>query len=121
MRVAVAIPVAGLVAGAAAGLRWPGVPSGWLVALLCACTLLALHAARRSRPSLVAVSACGAFAVGGAALSANAWHHAWRPSLRIIFESIAHEARVDAVRAGLNPPEDDSAAERAMPKSETRA
>src|SRR5205085_6519549 len=97
-----------VVAGTAAGLRWANVPAGWLVTSLCAFGLLALYAARASRTFLVAVSACGAFAVGGAALSANAWHQAWRPSLRIIFESIAHEARIDAVRAGLHPPEDDS-------------
>jgi len=110
MRVAVAIPVAGLIAGAAAGLRWSSVPAGWLVALLCGWTLLALHAARMSRPSLLAIAACGAFAAGGGVLSANAWQRAWRPPLRIVFESIAHDARIAALRAGLRPPEDDSAA-----------
>ena len=109
MKIAVAIPVAGLVAGASVGLRWSGVPAVWLIALLCGCTLFACHAARLGRPPLVAVAAFSAFAVGGAALSANAWHRAWRPSLRIIFESIAHDARINAVLAGLHPPEDDSA------------
>jgi len=109
MRVAVAIPVAGLIAGAAAALRWPDVPVGWLVALLCGWTLLALHATRVSRPSLLAIAACGAFAAGGAVLSMNAWQRAWRPQLRIVFESIAHDARIAALRSGRHPPEDDSA------------
>src|SRR3954453_15312949 len=109
MRLAVAIPVSGLIAGAAAGLRWPDAPAGWLVALLCGSGLFAVHGAPLSRPSLIAMAACLAFAAGGAVLSANACHHAWRPPLRIVFEAIAHDARVAALRAGLHPPEDDSA------------
>ena len=44
--------------------------------------------------------------MGGAALTAQAWHRAWRSTLRVAFESIAHEARAESVRAGRQLPED---------------
>ena len=109
MRLVLAIPVVGLVAGAAAGLRWPDVPIHPLVGVLCGCAALATHAGRVSHRVLLAVSAFGAFAVGGTALSAHAWAQAWRPTLRVAFESIAHDARLEASRAGRPLPEDDVA------------
>ena len=101
-----AIPVVGLLAGAVVGLRWPDLPPLFLLAALCGWTVLALHAGRVSATMLLAASALGAFAVGGAALSAHAWHRAWRSTLRVVFESIAHEARAESVRSGRQIPED---------------
>ena len=109
MRLVLAVPVLGLVAGAVAGLRWPDVPIPLLVGVLCGWAALAAHAGRVSHRVLLAVSACGAFAVGGTALSAHAWARAWRPTLRVAFESIAHDARLEASRHGRPLPEDDVA------------
>ncbi|MGC4084064.1 MAG: DUF4131 domain-containing protein [Vicinamibacterales bacterium] len=110
MRMVLAIPVLGLIGGAALGLRSPDLPVAWLVAALCAWGLLAIHAARVRNEVLIAVSVCGAFAVGGVLLAADAWHRAWRPTLRLVFEAIAHDERIAAVRAGRSVPDDDSAA-----------
>jgi competence protein ComEC len=109
MRVVIALPVAGLVVGAAIGLQLPDLPVGWALAVMCGSCLIAVHAARVSRSVLIAISAAVAFASGGEALAAGAWHDAWRPSLRLVFEAIAHDARADAIRAGLRPPEDAAA------------
>ncbi|MBS1820132.1 MAG: DNA internalization-related competence protein ComEC/Rec2 [Acidobacteria bacterium] len=109
MQVVLAIPVAGLIVGAAAGLAWPDIPFAWLVAALCGWALLALHATRVGRATLLAACACGAFAVGGALLAAAAWQDAWRPPLRIIFESIARDTRAELLHSGRQPPVDDTA------------
>jgi hypothetical protein len=109
MQVVIAIPVAGLLAGTAVGLRWPDLPTPLLLAILCGWTALAVHAGRVSGTMLLAVSALGAFAVGGAVLSAHAWHRAWRSTLRVAFESIAHDARAQTVRSGRQIPEDTAA------------
>lgn len=109
MRVVLAIPVVGLVAGAAVGLRSPGVPPLYLVAVLCGWLLLALHGLRVAQPVLVGVATCGVFAVGGVALSADAWHRAWRPPLIVLFERMADAARADADAAGRDVPLDDRA------------
>lgn len=109
MQVVLAIPVAGLLAGAAAGLRWPGVPFAWLLAALCGWMLLAVHAGRVANPLLLGAAAAGAFAVGGAALAADAWQRAWRPPLRIVFESVARDAHAESRRSGRQPPEDQTA------------
>ncbi|HUR32270.1 MAG TPA: ComEC/Rec2 family competence protein [Vicinamibacterales bacterium] len=110
MQIVLAAPVLGLIAGAAFGLRWPDVPSSWLAAVVCGWVLLSIHALRVPRQTLLLASACGVFAAGGALLSADAWHRAWRPTLRILFESMAREARAEAIRSGRHPPEDDTAA-----------
>ncbi|MGE3955259.1 MAG: DNA internalization-related competence protein ComEC/Rec2 [Vicinamibacterales bacterium] len=109
VQVVLAIPVGGLIAGAAFGVRWPDVPLAWFIAALCGWTLLAVHAARVSQVVLLSVAACGAFAAGGAVLAADAWHAAWRPTLRVVFEAIAHDERHALLDAGLHPPEDGSA------------
>ena len=106
MQVVIAIPVLGLLAGAAAGLRWSDLPTSVLLAVLGGWAALAVHAGRVSSTVLLAASALGAFSVGGAALSAHAWHRAWRSTLRVAFESIAHDARAESVRAGHQLPED---------------
>jgi competence protein ComEC len=48
----------------------------------------------------LALSAAGAFAAGGALLASRAWHQAWRPPLRILFETIALDERANQQRAG---------------------
>jgi hypothetical protein len=109
MQVVLAIPVAGLVAGAAAGLRVPDVPPLYLVAALCGWLLLALHGLRVAQPVLVGAATCGAFAVGGAALSADAWHRAWRPPLMNLFERTAGATRAEANAEARDVPMDDRA------------
>ncbi|MEQ1912622.1 MAG: ComEC/Rec2 family competence protein, partial [Vicinamibacterales bacterium] len=108
MRLALSFPVLGLLVGAAVGLQWPDLPPALLVALLCGWAILALHAARVANSAWLAVCAVGVFAVGGVALASNAWHRAWRPTLRLVFESAAHETRLEATRTGRVVPEDDS-------------
>lgn len=103
------IAVTGLLAGAALGLRFSDTPSAWLCAGVVGWTLVAVHGARVRQPVVLAVAAWGTFAVGGAALSSDAWHRAWRPPLRVVFESIAHDQRVAAVGAGQVVPEDSDA------------
>jgi len=109
VQLTLAVPVAGLLAGAAFGVWWPAWPGSWLVAALGGWLLLARHAHRTSQPVLLAVSVCGAFAAGGAVRSMHAWQQAWRPSLRLVFEAVAHDARLEAQRAGRLHPEDDEA------------
>jgi competence protein ComEC len=110
VRLAVAFPAGGLVLGCAAGLWWPDVPS-WVVALLlvassagagCACIT--------GRRAALAACLATSFAAGGALLAVHRWEEAWRPSLKIAFESIAREERVEAERAGRWGPMDDNAA-----------
>ncbi|MFN7914585.1 MAG: DNA internalization-related competence protein ComEC/Rec2 [Vicinamibacterales bacterium] len=104
------VPVAGLLAGAVAGLTLVPVPSGWLLAGLVGWVMLAIHALQVRQSILLIASAWGAFAVGGAALSQDAWARAWRPPLRVVFESIAHAQKVEAIAEGLVVPEDGDAA-----------
>jgi len=100
VQVVIAVPVLGLLAGAASGLRWPDLPEPVLLAALTGWVLLAIHAGRVCQPALLAVSVSGAFGIGGMALSAHAWHQAWRPSLRVLFEAVAHDARLAATPSG---------------------
>ena len=109
MRTVLAVPVGGLLVGAAVGARWPGVPPPVLVAMLVGWTLLAVHAGRVRQPGLIAVAACGAFAVGGALLAADRWHDVWRPSLRVLWDAAADDARADAALHGRRPPVDEGA------------
>jgi uncharacterized membrane protein len=51
-----AIPVLGLLAGAAAGVRWPDVPNAVLVAALVGWLSLGLHAFWTSTPDLLPVA-----------------------------------------------------------------
>lgn len=110
MQVVLAIPVVGLAAGAAAGLRVPDVPPLYLVAALCGWLLLALHGLRVGQPALIAAAAAGAFAVGGAALSADAWRRAWTPPLLAAFERLASDARREPEPGGRERPIDSRAA-----------
>ena len=49
-----------------------------------------------------------AFFVGGVLLAADAWHRAWRPSLRIAFEELARAGRAEAAAEARVQPEEDS-------------
>ena len=85
-----AIPALALLAGCAAGLLWPGLPGPLEVAILVISAAGALLAWRRARPILLAAAVAAAFVSGGALLAARAWQEAWRPSLRVVFEELAH-------------------------------
>ena len=136
MRVVVAIPSVGLLAGTAIGLlvsdafdRAPdpspltahgiGVaPSGPVhthtvdaavpVAMLALAvlSLLAVWAWRESWPRVLAWSVGLAFAAGGVLLAAHAWRQAWRPSLRVVFDELAVMEREQAELAGRMVPEE---------------
>ncbi len=106
MQVVLAIPVLGLIAGAALGLHASVVPPLYLCAVLCGWLLLALHGLRVTQPWLVGVATCGAFAVGGAALSADAWHRAWRPPLMVLFEQRGDATRAEGEAARVVPLDD---------------
>src|SRR4051812_38984948 len=109
MRVVIAIPVLGLLAGAALGLRWPDLPTALPLVVLVGWATLSVHAGHTRSVGLLTASVAGAFAVGGALLAAHGWHEAWRPPLRLLFESIAPVARAEAQRAGRAVPADGGA------------
>ncbi|MQA30496.1 MAG: DNA internalization-related competence protein ComEC/Rec2 [Luteitalea sp.] len=109
MRVVAAIPASGLLAGCAVGLQWPGVPHALLFALLIGLFAAAVMAFRAGRAAVLAASLATAFASGGALLASNAWHAAWRPTLRAVFESVARAERRQAALRGRQLPLDDSA------------
>src|SRR5258706_2960255 len=109
MRNVAAIPAAGLLAGAAAGLVFPDLPHtpGYAVVILCAA--LAWWAWRTARARLLAAVVVAAFVIGGALLSADALQRAWRPPLRIAFEGLARRGRQQASLEKPRLPEDDAA------------
>lgn len=102
--------VSGLVAGACVGSAWPDVPSSWLAAVLAGWFVLVQHARRVGSRALLAAAAAGVSAVGGAWLASHAWNAAWRPPLRLVFESVADADRREALLESARPlPEDASA------------
>ena len=108
MRAVAVIPAAGLLAGSAAGLLVPEFPSilGYLaVAAALAWTVRSWQA---SRQWSIAAAVAFTFFVGGALLAADAWHKAWRPPLRLLFQEIAAERRREAEAVGQVVPEDNS-------------
>jgi competence protein ComEC len=107
VRAVAAIPAAGLLAGAAAGLVFPDLSHGSSYAFLIACAALAWCAWRTARSRWLAAIAGAAFFAGGALLSADAWQRAWRPPLRIAFEELARRERAQAALDGRRLPEDD--------------
>ena len=109
MRVVAAIPAAGLLAGAAAGLVFPDFPATPSYAVLILCAALAWWAWRTARAQLLAAVVVVAFCIGGALLAADAWQRAWRPPLRLAFEELARQGREQAAREGRRLPEDDEA------------
>jgi competence protein ComEC len=110
MRVAVALPTAGLLVGCVLGVFSPDAPSPLLFTLLIASAAIAVAAASLDRRSLFVVSIVGAFAVGGWLLAVRQWQDDWRPSVKIAFESMARDERHEWQQAGRFVPEEDSAA-----------
>jgi competence protein ComEC len=108
VRIAIAVPVGGLLAGCALGLHGPNIPDPIPVVCLIA-SLVVVLAGYSRRDIWFAIGITGGFAAGGALLASRAWDAAWRPSLRVAFESIALNERDAALVAGRSPPEDDSA------------
>jgi competence protein ComEC len=106
VRAVAGIPAIGLLAGSALGLvtretpLWLGLPL--LIALAAAATW-----AERQAPVPVFVSLiCSGFLVGGAMLSADAWEKAWRPTLRLAFEELARQERIQPSRIPRGTDED---------------
>ena len=58
---------------------------------------------------MLATAVAGAFFAGGALLASDAWQHAWRGSLRVMFEELARAERARATAEGRVLPEDDEA------------
>lgn len=109
MRAVAAIPAVGLLAGSAVGLLAPDLPPVVGYAALTASVAWSLHAWRGARVLHLAVAVGLTFFTGGVLLAAHAWHDAWRPTLRVVFEQLASAERAEAERQGWAPPEDDSA------------
>jgi competence protein ComEC len=101
-----AIPSIALLAGCAFGFLLPDVPSWIHAGLMLAVAVGAVWAWRHDRPEpLFALLAAGFFA-GGALLAGNAWERAWRPSLRIVFESLPADEPIPVtgvLRADASP------------------
>src|SRR2546427_8814228 len=109
MRVVAAIPAVGLLAGAAVGLLVSDLSRGGSYFFLIVCAALAWWAWRSARSRLLAAVVAIAFFLGGALLGADAWQRAWRPSLRIAFETLARDERARAAAEGRRLPEDGEA------------
>ena len=109
MRIVAAIPACGLLAGCAVGLWWPEPPFRLLLFVVIASVVASVAALRLGSPVPLAVMVAVGFTAGAVLLEAHAWREAWRPTLRLAFESLARAQRADAIRSGLRIPEDDTA------------
>ena len=109
MRYVAAVPAIGLLAGAAAGMLFPGVPAIPAFAILTGAVALSVWGWRADRGHVLAWGVAAGFCSGGALLAADAWQRAWQPSLWIAFEELAREQRTRAVVEGRRMPEDDEA------------
>jgi competence protein ComEC len=107
MRVVAAVPACGLLAGCALGVRCPELAPFAFVILLLVLTALAVQAYRRPWPRVLLAAVALGFGAGGVRLAQIAWRDAWRPTLRLAFESIAQAERVEAERHGEARPLDD--------------
>ncbi len=109
MRCVAAVPAAGLLAGAAAGLFLLSLPAIPTFAILICCVGISLWAWRADAGRVLAVAVASGFFAGGSLLAADAWQRAWRPSLRVAFEEAARSQRDRAEAEGRRLPEDDEA------------
>jgi competence protein ComEC len=109
MRIIAAIPAAGLLAGAAAGLVVADPPVGLALALLFTTVAFALVAYALPRPFLFACAVAFGFFVGAMLLASVEWQRAWRPPLRLAFEQLAQAERTAAAAEGRRLPDDDEA------------
>ncbi len=89
MRTVAAIPAYALVAGAAYGVTFADLHRGAAAPSLVAACLIVLAGWRTRRSWIIAAGVATTFFVGGAALGARAWQHAWRPPLRALFDEVA--------------------------------
>ena len=107
MRVVVAIPAGALIAGCAIGLHGPEAPVAAAMLAVAGVALVAFRAMRVGRQWLLVAAVAAGFAGGGVLLAQAAWRAAWRPSLRVAFESIARDERRETnPRAGPEPVEE---------------
>ncbi len=109
MRAAAAVPAAGLLGGAAAGLLLPDFSHSILFVTLILAGLSSGWAWRGGKPRVIVIGVAAGFFAGGMLLSSTAWERAWRPSLRTAFEELARSRRVEAAAEGRRLPEDDEA------------
>ena len=110
VRVALSLPTGGLVLGCVVGVLYPDAPASVFLPLLIASAVVAVVAFSGSRGSLLAATLVLSFAAGGTLLAIRHWHDAWRPTLKIAFESIARDERHQLEQDGRFVPEEDSAA-----------
>jgi competence protein ComEC len=109
VRVVAAIPAVALLAGCAAGLLVPVVPSGAAYALMATAVAGAVVAWRAGRPSWLVACVVAGFATGGALLASDGWRQARHSSLRLAFDELARAQRAEAETAHRFVPEDPSA------------
>ena len=109
MRTVAAIPALGLLAGSLVGFLVPEIIQPLASTLLIFGAAAALWAWWISNARAVAMTVAAAFAAGGALLAADAWQRAWRPTLRVAFEELARDERMQAARERRVLPEDDEA------------
>jgi competence protein ComEC len=109
VRVVAAIPATALLAGSAAGLLVPEIAGAPGLTCLIVMAVAAGWARRAANAAIFAATVAAGFALGGALLSADAWREAWRPTLRLAFEELARQERLDAERERYRLPLDDQA------------
>src|SRR5262245_4742072 len=109
MRVAVALPTGGLLAGCVLGVIWPDAPTPLLLALLIPSAILSICAFCMNRRLAFAAGLVASFMAGGTLLAVRQWQDVWRPPLKLAFESMARDERHEWQKAGRLVPEEDSA------------
>jgi competence protein ComEC len=109
MRVAVALPTGGLLFGCIIGVFWPDAPTSFFLTLLIAAAVLTWTAFWAGHRLLFAMALVVCFAAGGTLLAVRQWQEAWRPTLKIAFESMARDERHELRKAGRIVPEEESA------------
>jgi competence protein ComEC len=109
VRVAVAFPTGGLLVGCVIGVFWPAAHISLLLTLLIATAILTLTAFWAGHRPLFSMALVVCFAAGGLLLAVRQWQDAWRPTLKIAFESIARDERHELRKAGRVLPEEESA------------
>lgn len=100
MQVVAAIPAFGLLTGCALGSVYPDLSPRFFACVLVVVVLLAVPAFRARREQWLGVAIVIAFASGGILIASQAWHDAWRSTLRIVWESIERDERAAADRQG---------------------
>ena len=93
MRVVAAIPLAGLLVGCVIGLYQPNLPIAHGLVFLASAAIAAIWSSVAHRQRLLTAAVVVGFASGGALLAGHAWRQAWRPTLRVAFESMARDER----------------------------